>query len=101
YFVATALLRARGRGPTLTISPLLALMRDQVAAARRAGINAITLNSANTSEWDTLHSVISEGAADVVLCSPERLNNPTFRDEVLPHLARSAGLVVIDEAHCV
>lgn len=101
YFVATALLRARGRGPTLIISPLLALMRDQVAAASRAGISAITLNSANTAEWGQLHAQIAADDVDLVLCSPERLNNPTFREEVLPHLAAEAGLVVIDEAHCV
>src|SRR5690625_2539549 len=101
YFIATALLRARGSGPTLIISPLLALMRDQVSAARRAGITAITLNSTNTGDWEELHRLIARDGADVVLCSPERLNNPTFRDEVLPHLARTAGLVVIDEAHCI
>ncbi len=101
YFVATALLRERGTGPTLIISPLLALMRDQVAAARRAGIRAITLNSANTGDWEELHAQIRDGHADIVLCSPERLNNPTFAAEVLPHLAGEAGLVVVDEAHCI
>lgn len=101
YFVATSLLRSRGFGPTLIISPLLALMRDQVLAARKAGIHAITLNSSNTEDWDTLHDVIRQGHADVVLCSPERLNNPLFRQEVLPHLAAHAGLVVVDEAHCI
>lgn len=101
YFISTVLLRARGKGPTLIISPLLALMRDQVAAAERAGIRAITLNSTNTADWPTLHALIADGTADVVLCSPERLNNPMFRDEVLPQLARTAGLVVVDEAHCI
>src|SRR5699024_758286 len=101
YFVATALLRERGTGPTLIISPLLALMRDQVAAARRAGIRPITLNSANTGDWEELHAQIRDGHADIVLCSPERLNNPTFAAEVLPHLAGEAGLVVVDEAHCI
>lgn len=101
YFIATALLRAQGAGPTLIISPLLALMRDQVEAATRAGLHAITLNSANTTQWEELHERIARGEADLVLCSPERLNNPAFRQEVLPHLAATAGLVVIDEAHCV
>ncbi|MHB1065792.1 MAG: RecQ family ATP-dependent DNA helicase, partial [Georgenia sp.] len=106
YFVATALLRegAVGRppaGPTVIISPLLALMRDQVAAASRAGIRAVTINSANVSEWDGIHAAIAAGDVDVLLCSPERLNNPGFRDEVLPRLAESAGLVVVDEAHCI
>ncbi|WP_084104210.1 RecQ family ATP-dependent DNA helicase [Demequina sp. NBRC 110056] len=101
YFVATTLLRARGAGPTIIVSPLLALMRDQIAAASRAGIRAATVNSANVTEWDQVHAAIAAGEIDVLLCSPERLNNPQFRDEVLPRLARDAGLVVIDEAHCI
>ncbi len=101
YFVATALLRARGAGPTVIVSPLLALMRDQIAAADRAGIRAVTVNSANTSDWSAIYEQINAGEVDVLLCSPERLNNPGFRDEVLPRLAAGAGLVVVDEAHCI
>ncbi|SEJ46541.1 RecQ family ATP-dependent DNA helicase [Demequina mangrovi] len=101
YFVATRLLRERGSGPTVIVSPLLALMRDQIAAAARAGIRAATVNSANVTEWDEIHAAIARGEIDVLLCSPERLNNPAFRDEVLPRLAADAGLVVIDEAHCI
>ncbi|MBL0886775.1 RecQ family ATP-dependent DNA helicase [Myceligenerans sp. I2] len=101
YFVATKLLRARGAGPTVIVSPLLALMRDQIAAAERAGIRAVTINSANVTEWEQVHADIATGSVDVLLCSPERLNNPAFRDDVLPRLAADAGLVVIDEAHCI
>ncbi|NNU28177.1 RecQ family ATP-dependent DNA helicase [Isoptericola sediminis] len=101
YFVATQLLRARGAGPTVIVSPLLALMRDQIAAADRAGIHAVTINSSNVTEWDAIHAQIAAGEVDVLLCSPERLNNPAFRDEVLPRLAADAGLVVVDEAHCI
>jgi len=101
YFIATALLRARGAGPTVIVSPLLALMRNQVDAAKGAGIRARTINSANTTEWDALYAEVAAGQADVLLVSPERLNNPSFRDQVLPELSRSAGLVVIDEAHCI
>ncbi|MBD8079176.1 RecQ family ATP-dependent DNA helicase [Cellulosimicrobium arenosum] len=101
YFVATKLLRDRGAGPTVIVSPLLALMRDQIAAAARAGIRAVTINSANMTEWDEVHAAIAAGEVDVLLCSPERLNNPGFRDEVLPRLAADAGLVVVDEAHCI
>jgi ATP-dependent DNA helicase RecQ len=101
YFIATALLRARGAGPTVIVSPLLALMRNQVEAAQRAGIQARTINSANTTEWEALYAEVAAGQADVLLVSPERLNNPSFRDQVLPELSRSAGLVVIDEAHCI
>jgi ATP-dependent DNA helicase RecQ len=102
YFVATALLRADGgAGPTVIISPLLALMRNQVEAAARAGIHARTINSANPQEWDEITAAIQGGAVDVLLISPERLNNPDFRDAVLPKLAATTGLLVVDEAHCV
>src|SRR3954447_16983526 len=101
YFVATALLRARGAGATVIVSPLLALMRNQVEAATRAGIHARTINSANLTEWDQITAEVHAGTVDVLLISPERLNNPDFRDHVLPKLATEAGLVVVDEAHCV
>ena len=101
YFVATALLRARGAGPTLIVSPLLALMRNQIEAAERAGIRARTINSANLHEWEEIQAEVAEGAVDVLLISPERLNNPDFRDDVLPKLASEVGLLVVDEAHTV
>jgi len=101
YFVATALLRARGAGPTVIISPLLALMRNQIEAADRAGIKAVTINSTNIEQWQQVNAQIAGGEVDVLLVSPERLNNPGFRDEVLPRLTETAGLLVIDEAHCI
>ncbi|MCV7282546.1 RecQ family ATP-dependent DNA helicase [Mycolicibacterium flavescens] len=101
YFIAAKLLRAAGHGPTVIVSPLLALMRNQVAAADRAGVHAATINSSNVTEWDEIHQRVRGGELDVLLVSPERLNNPDFRDAVLPALARDAGLVVVDEAHCV
>ncbi|MGW3726751.1 RecQ family ATP-dependent DNA helicase [Streptomyces sp. NPDC000851] len=101
YFVATSLLRARGSGPTVIVSPLLALMRNQVEAAARAGIHGRTINSSNTEEWDAIQSEIAAGQVDVLLVSPERLNNPEFRDQVLPELAAATGLLVVDEAHCI
>ncbi|WP_221349057.1 RecQ family ATP-dependent DNA helicase [Streptomyces beigongshangae] len=101
YFVATALLRERGAGPTVIVSPLLALMRNQVEAAARAGIRARTINSSNTEEWDTVQDEVAAGEVDVLLVSPERLNNPDFRDQVLPELAAATGLLVVDEAHCI
>ncbi|HWH00343.1 MAG TPA: DEAD/DEAH box helicase, partial [Pilimelia sp.] len=88
-------------GPTVIVSPLLALMRNQVAAAARAGIHARTINSANLPEWEEIAAEVHAGTVDVLLISPERLNNPDFRDGVLPKLAASAGLLVVDEAHCV
>jgi len=101
YFVATALLRERGAGPTVIVSPLLALMRNQIAAAQAAGIRARTINSANIEDWDEVHAEIEAGTVDVLLVSPERLNNPGFRDHILPKLAGEAGMLVIDEAHCI
>ncbi|MGY1682506.1 DEAD/DEAH box helicase [Geodermatophilus sp. SYSU D01176] len=101
YFVSTALLRRRGAGPTLLVSPLLALMRDQVAAAARAGIRAVEISSANATEWDDVAAALAADAVDVLLVSPERLTNPRFREEQLPGLVARCGLLVVDEAHCV
>ncbi|WP_189351393.1 RecQ family ATP-dependent DNA helicase [Zhihengliuella salsuginis] len=101
YFVASLLLRARGSGPTLIVSPLLALMRDQVAAAERAGVRAAAINSANAVEWGEIRGRLEADEIDVLLVSPERLNNPRFRAEQLPDLVRRMGLLVIDEAHCI
>ncbi|MCW2508548.1 MAG: recQ [Modestobacter sp.] len=101
YFVSTALLRRRGAGPTLLVSPLLALMRDQVAAAARAGIKAVEISSSNVTEWDDINARLAADDVDVLLVSPERLTNPRFRDEQLPALVSRCGLLVVDEAHCV
>lgn len=101
YFLSALLLRARGAGPTLIVSPLLALMRDQVAAAQRAGVRAAAINSANATEWDEIQQRLADNHLDVLLISPERLNNPRFRDLYLPQLLRTMGLLVVDEAHCI
>ena len=101
YFVATALLRESGAGPTLIVSPLLALMHNQIAAAERIGLRAHTVNSTNREQWDDVRARLAEGSIDLLLISPERLNNPRFRDDMLPLFAASVGLLVIDEAHCI
>jgi ATP-dependent DNA helicase RecQ len=101
YWIATRLLREDGAGPTLVVSPLLALMRNQVAAAGRAGIRAETINSANLDEWSAIEARIDADEVDVLLISPERLNNPRFRREVLAPMTARIGLLVIDEAHCI
>jgi ATP-dependent DNA helicase RecQ len=101
YFVATALLRRRQAGPTLIVSPLLALMRNQIEAATRLGLKAHTINSTNREEWDEVRERLAADDVDLLLISPERLNNPRFRDEMLPLFAASVGLLVIDEAHCI
>ncbi|WP_290198311.1 RecQ family ATP-dependent DNA helicase [Corynebacterium guangdongense] len=101
YFIAAKLLRRAGHGPSIIISPLLALMRNQVQAASGAGIVAATLNSANMTEWAAIEQSVTGGGVDVLLISPERLNNPDFRTNILPQLAESTGMVVVDEAHCI
>lgn len=101
YFVAARLLRQQGKGPTLIISPLIALMRDQVEAAARAGVTAITINSSNTTEWESQLAQLTTGEADVVLISPERLTNPSFATTVLTTLTNNLGMIVVDEAHCI
>ncbi|ABK43010.1 ATP-dependent DNA helicase, RecQ-like protein [Magnetococcus marinus MC-1] len=101
YFVSTAILRQRGAGPTLIVSPLLALMRNQVQAAERLGIRAISINSANTEAWDGLLDDLHGDRVDALLISPERFSNPQFADTVLPHMLDRIGLFVVDEAHCI
>ncbi|MGW9113073.1 RecQ family ATP-dependent DNA helicase [Microbacterium sp. NPDC055683] len=101
YFVATRLLRDQGAGPTVLVSPLIALMRDQIAAAERAGVRAVAINSTNAHEWTDVLARLEADEVDVLLVSPERLNNPSFRDEQLPALVRRIGMLVVDEAHCI
>ena len=101
YFVATSLLREDAAGPTLIVSPLLALMRNQIAAAQRLGLRAHTVNSTNRDEWDAVSAALGRDEIDLLLISPERLNNPRFRSEMLPRFAAAVGLLVIDEAHCI
>src|SRR3954452_2931658 len=101
YWAATAVRRSEGAGPTLVVSPLLSLMRDQVAAASRAGLRAATLNSSNIEEWSSIEDALRAGGVDVLLVSPERLANPGFGRRVLDGLSGRLGMLVIDEAHAV
>ncbi len=101
YFIATDLLRESGSGPTLLISPLLALMRNQIAAAERMGVRAVTINSDNTEDWANVEASIQRNEVDILLISPERLANERFRTEVLAGVAGRIALLVIDEAHCI
>lgn len=101
YFLATRLLHDRGLGPTLIVSPLLALMRNQIEAAERLGIRALTINSANRDEWQSIDAVIKRDQADALLVSPERLANDEFVRDVLLPVAQRLGLLVVDEAHCI
>lgn len=101
YFIATKLLREAGNGPALLISPLLALMRNQVAAAERMGVHAATINSDNRDDWAAVEAGLANGQTDILLISPERLANEHFRTEVLAGIAARISMLVIDEAHCI
>jgi ATP-dependent DNA helicase RecQ len=101
YFIATKLLRDGGSGPALLISPLLALMRNQIAAAERMGLRAATINSDNQSDWDEVEAKLGRNEIDILLISPERLANERFRTEVLADIAARISLLVVDEAHCI
>lgn len=101
YFLATKLLREQGAGPALLISPLLSLMRNQIEMAARIGIRAYTIHSANREEWEAVEAALAADACDILLISPERLNNDRFLQSVLPGMAGRVGLFVVDEAHCI
>ena len=101
YFIATKLLREGGMGPALLISPLLALMRNQIAAAERMGVRAETINSDNQDHWERVERAVGRNQVDILLISPERLANERFRTEVLGKIADKIALLVIDEAHCI
>ena len=101
YFIAAKLLREQGVGPALLISPLLALIRNQIAAATRMGVDAETINSDNRPEWDAVKNRVRRDAVDILLISPERLANADFIADILGPMAHRVSLLVIDEAHCI
>ena len=101
YFIATRMLRDLGGGPTLIVSPLLALMRNQIQAAERLGIRALTINSTNRDEWQAVQRAVQDNEADVMLVSPERLANDEFVEDVLLPVSARIGLLVVDEVHCI
>ena len=101
YFITTRLLRANGQGPTIIISPLLALMRNQIQSAQRFGLKAETINSTNTTEWKRVKNEVLNENVDVLFISPERLANEGFITDILLPIAANIGLFVVDEAHCI
>ncbi|MDY7023125.1 MAG: RecQ family ATP-dependent DNA helicase [Cyanobacteriota bacterium] len=101
YFLATRLLREQGSGPTLLISPLLALMRNQIQAAERIGVQAATINSSNTKDWEAVQAQLLAGEIDILLISPEKLANDDFIQTTLLPISQKVGLFVVDEAHCI
>jgi len=101
YFIGAKLLRQQGTGPTLIISPLLSLMRNQLLGAERMGVKAVTINSANRHEHEEVLSAVMANEVDVMLISPERLANQRFIEEVLLPISARIGMLVVDEAHCI
>ena len=101
YFIATKLLRDAGFGPALLVSPLLALMRNQIVAAERMGVRALSINSENQENWTSVERALRQNAVDILLISPERFANERFREQVLSAVAPRISLLVIDEAHCI
>ena len=101
YFIATKMLREQGAGPTLLVSPLLALMRNQIEMAARLGVRAETINSTNPDDFEPIVGRLVADEIDLLLVSPERFANDRFRDEMLSVVAQRVGLLVVDEAHCI
>ena len=101
YFLSTRLLREQGAGPTILVSPLLSLMRNQIEAASSIGVRALTINSSNRAEWDAAEAALAKDSCDILLISPERLGNDRFMRSVLPGVSGRAGLFVVDEVHCI
>lgn len=101
YFLATKVLRDSGRGPTLVVSPLLSLMRNQVSAAQNLGLVAEHYTSANPADWKTIQGGLVRDEIDLLLISPERLADEEFRRFIEASSLARVGLVVIDEAHCI
>lgn len=101
YFIAIKLLREVGMGPAIIISPLLALMRNQLVAAKKMGVSAETINSDNTDDWLGITERVKGDTVDVLLIAPERLANTKFQAQVMPHISDCVSLLVIDEAHCI
>lgn len=101
YLITTKILREGGAGPTILVSPLLALMRNQIAMASRLGVRAVTINSSNAEEWERVEAAIAEDSVDLLLIAPERFANRRFQEQVMPLIGSRIGLVVVDEIHCI
>ncbi|WP_337982744.1 RecQ family ATP-dependent DNA helicase [Lysinibacillus sp. C5.1] len=103
YFIAAKLFRDQNKGLTIIISPLLALIRNQLEAAQKMGLNAYTINSDNTDDWEEVNEAIRNNSCDILVVAPERLQSNSFKDTTLLLIQQAGGigLIVIDEAHCI
>lgn len=102
YFIATRWLRDQGLGPSLIVSPLLSLIRNQEALAMKFfGLRIRSINSSNYREWETIRKELDDGKVDALIVAPERFGNPTFVSNTLTPIVDTFSLLVIDEAHCI
>uniref|UniRef100_UPI00262F8AB4 DEAD/DEAH box helicase n=1 Tax=Clostridium sp. TaxID=1506 RepID=UPI00262F8AB4 len=101
YFIASKILNETRGGVTILISPLLSLMRNQIEAAEKIGVRAVTINSENEEDWIEIENILNRGLCDIILISPERLANKDFMDRVIPAIKGGPNMIVIDEAHCI
>jgi RecQ family ATP-dependent DNA helicase len=88
-------------GITLVVSPLIALMKDQVDALKRLGIRAEAMDSTKTREqYLATVDAMREGGLDILYCAPERLNNEGFVAS-MASVKGGVRLLAVDEAHCI
>lgn len=102
YFIATKWYREQGLGPTLIVSPLLSLIRNQEALAMKFfDLRIRSINSGNYRDWSTIRKELDDNQVDALIVAPERFANHTFVSNVLTPIVDTFSLLVIDEAHCI
>lgn len=101
YFIASKILNETRGGVTILISPLLSLMRNQIEAAKKIGVRAVTINSENEKNWSEIETILTNSLCDIILIAPERLANKDFMNRVIPAIKGGPNMIVIDEAHCI
>lgn len=100
YFICTKILRERKAGVTLVISPLLALMDNQIEAAQKVNLKCDVLNSTVKERKSEIIQNLVDGTLDLVLITPETLFTADIKNKIVDGEIK-IGLMVIDEAHCI
>ena len=102
YFIATKIRRKKGFGPTLIVSPLLSLIRNQIDSAAKLGLNVVSYNSSmDKNEKQAAEDQILANKVDAVIVAPEQLGQSYFAENILNKISGNIGLFVVDEAHCI
>lgn len=99
YFLTTKILRQEGKGLTLIISPLIALMDNQLESTKMFNLQSATINSSTNIDFSEVYNRIDNNQIDILFVAPERLEDEEFRNRVLNKA--TIGMLVIDEAHCI